>query len=482
LVRASGSYPERRGSNPCTATRLCRFCTVQALERKVYEFIREHSLFAPRDVVLVAFSGGPDSTALAEILIRLRSLLGIELLLLHINHRLRKEESDRDEAHCVRWAEERGLPIIVERRDVEAFCRLKRLSLEEAARIVRYEVFEARRMAHGASCVALGHTLDDQAETVFMNIVRGTGLSGLRGMRPKEGVYVRPLLGVRRREIREFLEREGISFVEDSSNLDLRFLRNRIRHRVFPLLEEINPRIVEALARLSLNAREALALQEERNLPCVPGHEGGGIPLDALLLVPPSERPWLVRQFLREVRGTLWDVTRGQVEDILRLVEKRKGEVVLPGKVRVFVQGGYLWASASPLPLVDMPSWSFPLHFPGVHTFPDLGVVLEGRFTPFSGEVRGLVWREALDYGQCAFPLVLRNFREGDCMQWRGRERKLKELFEEWGIIREWRRLLPLLCDREKVLWIPGLALDERVRVQENSKSILHVELRRCKG
>lgn len=454
---------------------------MHTFERKVLRFIKEHSLFAPQSTVLVAFSGGPDSTALAATLYRLRSFLGIELVLFHLNHGLRGEESDRDEAFCTRWAQEHNLPIIVERRDVASFQVSSGLSLEEAARTVRYQLFQEYATRCGASSVALGHTLDDQAETVLMNIIRGTGLPGLCGMKAKDGLYVRPLLGVWRLEVQEFLKEEGIPFVEDSSNFDPTFLRNRIRHRVLPLLRDMNPRVAEALVRLSLNAQEFLESEGDVVLPLT--KEGGitGVALDDLLLLSPEKRPWAVRKFLREARGTLWDVTRNQIMDVLRLAERRRGEVMLPGKARVFVREGYLWASPSPLPLVDMPSWSFSLDFPGRHVFSDLGLTLEALFEPCSSD-RGVYWQEALDFEKCVPPFVLRNFREGDRILWKGKVRKLKELFGEWEIPREWRRALPILCDVEKVLWIPGLALDERVRVQENSKRILYVILRRHKG
>ncbi|MBC7217698.1 MAG: tRNA lysidine(34) synthetase TilS [Candidatus Caldatribacterium sp.] len=454
---------------------------MHTFERKVLRFIREHSLLAPRDVVLVAFSGGPDSTALAEALHRLRSLLDVELVLFHLNHKLRGEESERDEAFCVQWAQERNLPIVVERRDVASFHASSRLSLEEAARTIRYEAFRECAARCGASSIALGHTLDDQAETVLMNILRGTGLSGLCGMKPKDGPYIRPLLGVWRSEVLEFLKGEGIPFVEDSSNFDPTFLRNRIRLEVLPLLRELNPRVLEALVRLSLNAQEVMHSREEPEIPIVRQNGVTGIALDELILLPPEERPQAIRKFLREVRGTLWDITRGQVMDILRLVERRKGEVTLPGKVRVWVHGGYLWASSSPLPLVNMPSWNFPLDLPGAHAFPDLGLTLEARFEPLPQD-RGLSWQVALDFERCLFPFALRNFREGDRMMVEGKEWKLKELFDERGIPWEWRRAIPILCDAEKILWIPGVALDERVRVQENSKRILHVAIRRYKG
>ncbi len=447
------------------------------LEKRVYRFIKEHSLFAPASLVLVAFSGGPDSTALAELLCRLRSSLNIGLLLLHVNHMLRGEESERDEAFCLRWAKERGVPIVVERRNVQSVRESQKLSLEEAARMVRYGVFREYVEKEGASCVALGHTYEDQVETVLMNIIRGTGLIGLSGMLPKEGIYVRPLLSVRRKEIREFLTKEGIPFVEDSSNLNLSFLRNKVRHVLLPLLEEVNPRVSEAIFRLSLNAQEAMNCREMPSLSTMRIRDALCVDLDVFLLAPPGERELMVRHFLKEARGTLWDITRSQIESIVRLVEKRKGEVFLPGKMRVYVNSGRLWASFSSLPLVEIPPFCFSLELPGTSLISELGLAIEGGFVPPSSSEKRTVWQTALDFEKCVPPFYLRNFQEGDRIAWAGKERKVKELFEEFGIIREWRRLLPFLCDREKILWMPGLALDERVGVQENSKSVLHVRL-----
>lgn len=454
---------------------------MHTFERKVLKFIEEYSLLAPRSTVLVAFSGGPDSTALAETLYRLRPLLNVELILFHLNHGLRGEESERDAAFCLRWAQEHNLPIIVERSDVTSFHKSSGLSLEEAARTVRYNLLQECAKRYGASSVALGHTLDDQAETVLMNIIRGTGLSGLCGMKVKDDLYVRPLLGVWRSEVQKFLEEEGISFVEDSSNFDPAFLRNRIRHKILPLLQEVNPRVLEALIRLSLNVQEVMQSEEGIELSLTKENGTTGVSLDDLILLPPEKRSWAIRKFLKEARGTLWDVTRSQVKDVLRLVEQRKGEVTLPGKVRVFVREGYLWAFSSPLPLVDMPHWSFSLDLPGTYAFSDLGIALEARFEPPSCGHREC-WQTTLDFEKCSPPFVLRNFREGDRMVWKGDNRKLKEFFEEWGIPREWRRALPILCDANKILWVPGLALDERVRVQENSKRVLHISVRRYKG
>ncbi len=217
--------------------------------------------------MLVAFSGGPDSTALSQILLSLREVMGFEIALFHLNHGLREGEAERDERFCISWARDKGVPIFVERQDVMSEKTAQRLSLEEAARVVRYQMMREVAQVWGANKIALGHTMDDQGETVLLNVFRGTGLQGLQGMKFKNDIFIRPLLAVRREEILEFLEEEGIPFVEDSSNRDVSFLRNRLRNLIPVLEKEFNPQLIPALFRLSLNVQKEEASEPEVTVP-----------------------------------------------------------------------------------------------------------------------------------------------------------------------------------------------------------------------
>ena len=173
---------------------------MHSLVSKVRKFIVKYSLISPGDKVLVAFSGGPDSTALSQILLYLREIIGFEMALFHLNHGLRGEEARRDENFCISWAKDKGVPIFVERQDVMSEKTAQRLSLEEAARVVRYQMMREVAQVWGASKIALGHTMDDQGETVLLNVFRGTGLQGLQGMKFKNDIFIRPLLAVRERK------------------------------------------------------------------------------------------------------------------------------------------------------------------------------------------------------------------------------------------------------------------------------------------
>ena len=212
--------------------------------------------------VVVAVSGGSDSLALLHAVAEAGARYA-PIIAAHVNHQLRGDESERDEAFVAAVAQRLGLTLACCRMDTRAHAQHCRQNLEQAARRLRYEWLAQTAKQYGASAVLTGHTADDQAETVLHHLVRGTGLAGLRGIAPRrrltEGVWlVRPLLGWTRADLRQQLCQRGLSWCEDSSNHDPRYTRNRIRHELLPLLRGYNPQVVRALTRLAEQAREAM--------------------------------------------------------------------------------------------------------------------------------------------------------------------------------------------------------------------------------
>jgi len=451
---------------------------VSCLEKKVREVVKNYILLTPGDRVLIAFSGGPDSVALTEILFRLQKTLPFEIALFHLNHQLRGEEAYRDEQFCITFARERGIPLFVERYNVQMLKNLEKLSLEEAARKARYTLLERQAREWKATRIALGHTLDDQVETIVMNLIRGTGLRGLMGMRVKSGSFIRPLLFIPKSEVLHFLAEERLPFVEDSSNWDPSYLRNRIRLGLFPFLEDLNPRFREAFLRLSLNIHDEIGLQEKQpELPWEKEGEVSRIALASLYSIPEGKRLLAVRRFLLESQGNLWDVTRDHLKSIMHLVERKKGDVLLPGKLKCWIQDEYLYVASRKFLLVDLSLWQFAITLPGKNILRELGLCIEGRIG--TNGVEKSEWQVSLDLDRCYPPFFVRNFRPGDRICRGGNVKKVKEIFQESGVFWEWRRRIPFLCDQEKILWIPEIALDERAGVQENSKRILHVTMKK---
>ena len=226
----------------------------------VRESLRSYQMLSEADRVICALSGGPDSVCLADVMLMLSAELGLRVECAHFNHLLRGEESARDERFAAEWCAERGVTCHMGRGAAAAFAAENRMGVEEAARTLRYAFLDG--LGDASTRIATAHQADDQAETVLMNLLRGSGLKGLCGIPPVRGRYIRPLLEVPREEILAYLAGRGLDYVLDSSNLDTAYRRNRIRHEVMPVLRELNPAFTKACgraARLMRRDEELLA-------------------------------------------------------------------------------------------------------------------------------------------------------------------------------------------------------------------------------
>ncbi len=229
-----------------------------SLIRMVCEYIRRHSLFSDSDRLLVALSGGADSVALLRLLLD----LGYSCEAAHCNFHLRGEESDRDEAFVITLCQQLGVRLHRKEFDTEAYALDRHISIEMAARDLRYAWFEELLDSNKLSAVAVAHHRDDSVETLLINLIRGTGIHGLQGIRPRNGRVVRPLLAVSRDEILSYLEELGQSYVTDSTNLQDDYVRNKIRLNVLPLLEEINPSAKQRIADTADHIRMAYSVYD----------------------------------------------------------------------------------------------------------------------------------------------------------------------------------------------------------------------------
>lgn len=253
----------------------------------VQKYILSHQLPAPPSHLLVALSGGADSVALLLIL----QQLGYRLTALHCNFHLRGQESDRDEDFVRQLCKEQGLPLHVQHFSTAAYALKKGVSIEMAARQLRYTWFEEMRQQLQATAIAVAHHKDDNAETLLLNLVRGSGLRGLKGMLPRNGFIIRPLLGVDRKALESYLQKHHQKFVTDSTNLQTVYKRNKIRHEILPMLQELNPAVKEGLAKTAERLAEAeqlfdYALQQLQRQVTSPLPDGMLVRLDRLKAAP----------------------------------------------------------------------------------------------------------------------------------------------------------------------------------------------------
>ncbi len=477
------------------------------LTRKIEHAVRRGELLAPGMRVACACSGGADSVALVRLLYELKDRLGLRLLVVHLNHQLRGAEADADEAFVRRLAERLEIEFGVRREDVAARAKKEKVNLEEAGREARLEFFASLITAGKADAVAVGHTLDDQAETVLGRLVRGAGTRGLAGIYPvlepvpgaKSGRLVRPLLGVRRSELREYLDSLQQPWREDATNRDRKRLRSRIRLKLLPQLAQLGgPAAIEHLGRLAEQAREEenfwAALVEHR-FEVLAHRRGEELDLPVRALVEPdpllgkltgrqareAQRALarrLVRRALAEVRGDLRRVMQTHVESILHLAEEGQsgGRVVLPG---VVVEREFdrivLHPDRAPTAWRD---FEVRIDGPQAVRLPD-GRALEfklvgvAKLEPvYNGE------RSVADAARMRFPLLVRNWRAGDRFQpagSRGRK-KLKTLFQQERIPVAERARLPLVVCGDEIVWVARLGAAAGCELTPGSTNALVME------
>ena len=397
---------------------------------KLCAFARQQDMVQPGDEILCAVSGGPDSMALLWAMYLLKDKLGIKLGAAHFNHGLRGEESRRDEEFVRQFCRDYKIPLYCAGETVTAGEK----GLEAAAREARYAFF---RTLPGK--IATAHTADDNAETVLMHLVRGTGLKGLGGIRPVNGNVIRPMLTVTREQVLAFLEQYSIPYVTDSSNETDDFLRNRLRHRVMPLLREENPRLGENLSQMALRLR-----QDEDCLQTGPEDR-----VEVLRKLHPARRVRALTALLE--RGGVKEPEGAHVALAEKLVfsQNPSAQAQFPGGITLRREYDRIKVTAQPLPLEKTP-----LSCPGVTEIPRLGlrVVCEsaGALTDtpecFTVSPQGQV--------------ILRSRETGDEMRLRGGTRSLKKLFIDRKIPASRRPLVAVIADEKGVLGVQGIGVN----------------------
>ena len=483
----------------------------KALLVKVGQSLKENDLLARGEAVVLGVSGGPDSVGLLYLL---RGLgLDLRLHIAHLNHLIRGAEAEEDARFVKRLAEELGLPATIEARDVPAAQKRLGGSLEEAARRERYTFLEEVAKKVSAKKIALGHTADDQAETILQHILKGTGLRGLRGMlprrplRPGSGLFViRPLLGIWHGEIEEFLGEERIASRRDRTNVERSFLRNRLRHELLPLLEaDYNRGIKEAILRLGQGAELAYDFLRQKVLEVKEkglihqmsevGSRTADIDIRLLLDLHPAVASELIKEIAGRLGSRLRDFSIAHFKETMRLARGETGKIIhLPGGVRVLKEYGRLRFEPADLTESETADYAETaelnrvIRVPGRTVIADLGLEFEVETTrkeDFEDFLkRKTRWQEAVDRACVSAPLKIRYRRPGDRF-WplgaRG-EKKLKRFFIDQKVPRRLRDQIPLVVSGDRVVWVVGYRIDERVKVTEATQDTLSISERNIRN
>ncbi|WP_448384241.1 tRNA lysidine(34) synthetase TilS [Desulfosoma sp.] len=459
-------------------------------EKNTLDAMRRRRLVHVGPVLGVAVSGGPDSVALLHVLHALQPFLSIQaLIVLHYDHGLRGEDSAADRRFVEELAGRLGCEVIVGGGDVRGFQRDHRMSLEMAARLCRRAFYMEVMRRRDLHRLALGHTADDQAEEVLLRLCRGTGPGGLRGMQVEtaEG-FLRPLLWASRAEVLQYLSDTGRSFREDATNLEGFCQRNRVRHEVLPLLEKIfHPRVRQVLCRhadLAAEDDEYWARQVAEAWGRVVLAEGSDVVVFNALGMQALHRALssrLFRQALKKIGFStgIFAVHLQALEGLLQEAPSGR-QVILPAGGRAFREGFtvVLTKRGEEPPVGE----SREMFGPGRYPLPEFRA--EIAIQELAGQKVRIgeadPWTVLMDAHAVLWPLKVRTVRPGDRFRPLGGpgSKKLQDFFTDAKVPRTARRRIPLLCDGEKICWVVGYRLDDRVKVRDGSRTVLHIQWR----
>ena len=495
------------------------------IERKVIRSINAHRLVSPGDGVVVGVSGGADSVCLLHVLAMARQVLEIDLHVAHLDHQLRGVEAEADADYVSGLAHSLGIPCTVEQQDVAAYRQEAKCSVEEAAREVRYSFFASVAERVGASRIAVGHTRDDNVETVLMHILRGTGIDGLCGLshscplpdvrqcQPGEGVQsdlrvVRPLLEVSRREAIDYCEEHRLGPRIDSSNLSPEFFRNRLRLHLLPVLRQYNPAIDQALLRLACLAGEDVSFIEQQVADLwdkVARHEESVVRLDRedAARLPVALQRRLLRAAIVHLIGDSRDIEASHVEAVRSLLDKPVSKrVCLPHGLVCRGEYDHLvveripesvnsaepctYGASCPLPRIGGEAI---LAVPGETVLPGWRVTASVVGEPLayaptydstSRSSHSLPERlvAEFDLKKVGREVFVRQRRPGDRFRPLGMDasKKLQDFMVDARIPRAWRDRVPMVCSADQIIWVVGWRIDDRVKVTDASTDILRLE------
>ncbi len=439
--------------------------------------------------------------ALLHALIELGKENRYGIAIAHVNHGLRGHASERDAVFVARLAKKHNVPYY--EKKIDAFAIQKKIggSLEEAGRDARYHFFHETADRYGYDKIAVGHHLEDDAELILMNMIRGSGPTGMAGIAPVRGRIVRPLIHCRRSDIRSFLHTGNIAYVHDESNDNTRFHRNHVRHCLIPALEDYNPRVVENLHKMGQIAGSENGWIEGMLSPVFDAVAADRSKGRLVLDIEKAKRQHvavkrrIVRKALFTVKGDLRRIGFAHIDAIIALMDKPdpSGRIDLPDRIRVTRKNTFLILTAEKQPLrstalagdgFGVPFYEYTVAekqaVSGRMVIPEAGAHIVLTRLPVE-DMDGFPSGDtaALDWDRLVFPLYVRNVRPGDRFMPLGmsRTQKLKDFFINNKIPAEKRRRVPLLQSKGQVAWIAGLRMDDRFKITRETKTVLMVSL-----
>lgn len=453
------------------------------MREKVINTINKYNMISKGDKIVIGLSGGPDSTALLHVLNSLREDYGIKLYAVHINHMIRGDEALRDEEYSKSLSERLNVPFFLKRAEVIKFAKEKKMSLEEAGRYIRYSFFNEVAKEVGANKIALAHNMNDQAETMIMRFFRGSGISGLCGIKPvRDNKYIRPIIECNREEIEEYCKVNNLNPIIDSTNEESIYVRNRIRLEVIPYIKNyFNPNIVESLYRSSEIIRDEedfIKIEAMKCIEVIKLKDGYDVKKFNSLHIAIKRR--ILRSIIEDAKGNLNGIEGKHIEECIEIIknEDTGKRVSLPDNIECLIEYDIFKINKK----TQIKDFEIELKIPGKVILEEqnieisLKIICKNNYT-----FRDTMFIKYFDYDKIKDKLCIRNRRDGDYMYPKGMEgrKKIKDIFIDKKIPRDVRDRIPLIALGNEILWIPKIRDTRNYKIDENTKHILEIKIKR---
>lgn len=442
---------------------------------KVRAYVQEYAMLKQSDSVIAGISGGADSICLLCVLINMQKEYDLKITAVHVNHGLRGEAADADEAYVKEFCENANVPLEIYHIDVNKMAKEMGMSGEEAGREARREAFADAMEKYGGTKIALAHHMNDSVETVLLNIARGTGVKGLTGIRPVNDCYIRPLLCLKREEIENYLEENNISYCIDQTNLEDIYTRNRIRNRVIPYMEtQVNEKFVEHVQGLAVQMTELSDYMERQTEAayrrCVKEEKIYSINIEAFLKEDAALQPYIMKKVLCQAAGKEKDIETSHVKLMENLTGQQSGKKIsLPYRLQaVKSYGNILVGTAEELQNMQKPN----------EDEPQVEMrVFECEKMPDS--FPQMPYTKWFDYDIIKNSVIIRKRRAGDyiTIDNKGNTQTIKKYFINAKIPKEQRDNILLVTDGNHVMWVVGYRQNQAYQVSERTKRILEIKI-----
>ncbi len=463
---------------------------------KILETVFNHKMIKHGDRVLIGVSGGPDSVALCFCLCLIADKFNLAIGVAHLNHCLRGADSDRDAEFVSDLSKKLNIPFFLKKTDVNQYKKRSGLSLEEAARTVRYDFFLKTSEKNSYNKIALGHHKNDNAELILMYLFRGSGLLGAAGIPPvRDEFIIRPFIDISKNDIMEFLSLNNLKYVSDASNKDTIYLRNKIRHELIPLLKkEYNPKITESLTRFANVIKKENQWIDTMIEPLFEKYvffdKNSHVALSTKELKKKhtAVKRRIIRKALEKARGNLRKVQLVHVDLVIKLMNNSHSEkrLDLPD-IKVIQKNSTLYFLPAGFKQISCKKMIFSHYF--VNQIKDADIFLNlketGATLKFScvhkadGELSYEKSTAFMDFNKVKFPLLIRNFKPGDRFIPFGMEgcQKLKKFFNNNKISKKTRAECPLVESDGKIIWIAGYRISNCVKIDRKTEKVLKIQL-----